>query len=274
MKTFLSPRAWLITILFGFAVVLALFPFARAADTNKEARVTALVHDVRLLSSHAAPRPASLNANVREGTAVRTGGDSRAELTFTNATITRLGANTVFSFSEEARTVDLSSGAILVAVPKGGGTVKVNTAVASVAVTGGIYMHEYHAHAVSKSFVIEGTGIITIKGIRAEPCVLHARQMMVFPPNPVRCPEVLNFDLTKLINGRLFTFHKLPDWVSELISIELQNGANNPPPGGVVDPVNQDSIDQNTNAHPMSEPPTPRPTFKGSPPTNISRRPK
>jgi hypothetical protein len=267
MKTLFPPRAWLITILFGFGVVLALFPFARAADTNKEARVTALVHDVRLLSSRAAPRPASLNDNVREGTAVRTGGDSRAELTFTNATITRLGANTVFSFSEDAKTVDLSSGAILVAVPKGGGTVKINTAVASAAVTGGIAMSEYHPHAVSKILIIEGTGVITIKGVRIEPCILHAHQMMVFPWHPVRCPEALNFDLSKLINGKLFTFAQLPGWVSELISAELQNP---PPPGVVTDLTNQDTLDENANAHPMSG--TPLPTFKGSPPgTNIGK---
>lgn len=267
MKTLLSPRAWLITILFGFAVVLALFPFARAADTNKEARVTAVVHNVRLLSSRAAPRPAILNDNVREGTAVRTGGDSRAELTFTNATITRLGANTVFSLSEEAKKVDLSSGAILVAVPKGGGTIRINTAVASAAVTGGILMYEYHPHAVSKVLVVEGTGVITIKGIRTEPCLLHARQMMVFPPNPRRCPDALNFDLGKLIKGKLFTFALLPGWVSELISTELQNP---PPPGVVTDLINQDTLDENTNAHPMSAPPTPRPTSSGAR-TNIRK---
>lgn len=63
--------------------------------TLKEARVTLVVQDVRLLPSNAAPRPASVNDPVRAGTAVRTCTQSRSELTLTDLTITRLGANTM-----------------------------------------------------------------------------------------------------------------------------------------------------------------------------------
>ena len=51
-----------------------------------------------------------MSDDVREGTAVRTGVDSRAELTFTDLTITRLGANTVFSFNEGTRELNFGSG--------------------------------------------------------------------------------------------------------------------------------------------------------------------
>ena len=43
----------------------------------KEARVTQVVQDVKLLPRQAAPRPARISDEVRNGTAVRTGVDSR-----------------------------------------------------------------------------------------------------------------------------------------------------------------------------------------------------
>ncbi|HEV2047170.1 MAG TPA: hypothetical protein VGQ95_11310 [Chthoniobacterales bacterium] len=82
-----------------------------SATEQKQARVTEAIHDVRLLVGQTAARSAAVNDTVYEGTAVRTGTDSRAELTFTDQTLTRLGANTVFSFGGAARTYDLGSGA-------------------------------------------------------------------------------------------------------------------------------------------------------------------
>jgi hypothetical protein len=61
-----------------------------AADL-KEAQVTQVIQDVRLLPSNASPRPAAVSDNVRQGTAVQTGVQSRSELTFKDKTITRLG---------------------------------------------------------------------------------------------------------------------------------------------------------------------------------------
>src|SRR5437588_5822609 len=69
-------------------------------DVLKEARVSQVIKDVQLLRSNGAPRPATTTDVVRQGTAVRTGADSRAELTFTDLTIARMGANTIFSFDE------------------------------------------------------------------------------------------------------------------------------------------------------------------------------
>src|SRR5258708_4829760 len=110
----------------------------------KEARVTEVVKDVKLLPGQGQPRPATLSDNVRGDTAVRTGVDSRAELTFADLTIARLGANTIFSFNESSRTVDLGNGAILLRVPKGSGGAKVQTAAVTAAITGTTVIVEYH----------------------------------------------------------------------------------------------------------------------------------
>ncbi len=106
-----------------------------AADL-KEAQVTQVIQDVRLLPSNASPRPATVNDNVRQGTAVKTGVQSRSELTFKDQTITRLGEKTIFSVGEGARTIDLGTGQFLLYVPKNSGSAKVKTGAVTAAVTG------------------------------------------------------------------------------------------------------------------------------------------
>ncbi len=106
-----------------------------AADV-KEGQVTQVIQDVRLLPSNASPRPAAVNDNVRQGTAVQTGVQSRSELTFKDKTITRLGEKTIFSVGEGARTMDLGSGQILLYVPKKSGGAKIKMGPVTAAITG------------------------------------------------------------------------------------------------------------------------------------------
>ncbi len=49
------------------------FPNEVSADELKEAKVTQVIQDVRVLPSNASPRPAAVNDDVRHGTAVQTG---------------------------------------------------------------------------------------------------------------------------------------------------------------------------------------------------------
>ena len=144
----------------AFAVAIGLTRFTIAAE-KKEARVTQVVHDVRLLVSNAPPRPASVNDNVGQGTAVRTGSDSRTEVTFTDRTLARLGANTVFSFGEGARDLDLASGNVLLYIPKSSGARRINTAVATVAGTSFTTMAEYHPKSWLKFITLQGHGSVS-----------------------------------------------------------------------------------------------------------------
>jgi hypothetical protein len=106
-----------------------------AADV-KEGQVTQVIQDVRILPSNASPRPAVVNDNVHQGTAVQTGVQSRSELTFKDKTITRLGEKTIFSVGEGARTMDLGSGQFLLYVPKKSGGAKVKMGPVTAAITG------------------------------------------------------------------------------------------------------------------------------------------
>src|SRR4051812_9978758 len=112
-ERFLCSRDHPLTV--GIAVIgctlLALITVCPAAEL-KDARVSQVIKDVKLLPAQAAPRPAVVSDQVRDGTAVRTGVDSRAELTFTDQTMARLGANTIFSFREGTRNLELGGGAM------------------------------------------------------------------------------------------------------------------------------------------------------------------
>ena len=111
-------------------------PNALSADELKEAKVTQVVQDVKLLPSNASARPAVVNDNVRQGTAVETGVQSRSELTFKDKTMTRLGERTIFSVGQGARTIDLGSGQFLLYVPKKAGATNVKMGPVSAAITG------------------------------------------------------------------------------------------------------------------------------------------
>ena len=74
-------RVRLIGTLFAFALPIWPAKFTMAAGQNG-ARVTQTIRNVQLVAPNIAPRSASVNDdNVPARTAVRTGSDSRAELT-------------------------------------------------------------------------------------------------------------------------------------------------------------------------------------------------
>ena len=259
MKATLRKSILPFAVLFACAVAVGIGRLAPAA-IQKQARVTEAVRDVHLLAGQAAARPAGVNDTVHEGTAVRTGTDSRAELTFLDQTLTRLGANTVFSFGAAARTYDLGSGAILMSAPKAAGTLKITTAVATCAVSGFTAILERHSNTWNKFIILHGDGWLQIKGISGDPCHLHTGQMVVFPPHPTHCPPVLNIDISKLLNGKLVKgFNgQLPEL--DLILADIHNPKISPPGGGLIDPTSQDAISQAMSAH-METPPAPRPTI-------------
>lgn len=127
MKTIYTLQVCLI---FATAVVTA----GQAADL-KESKITQVVNDVEIISASAqAPKSAAVNDLFSIPDILRTGKASRAELTAKDETITRIGADTVFSFDPANRTIDLKRGSLLFHSPhgKGGGTIHTGSATASV----------------------------------------------------------------------------------------------------------------------------------------------
>ena len=185
-----------------------------SAPELKQARVTQVLHDVKLLPRQAAPRPATLSDLVTNGTAVRTGTDSRSELTFRDATITRLGANTIFSFDKGTRNLELGGGAILLQVPKHAGGAKITTAAVTAAITGTTVLMEYHPDSYIKFIVLEGTGRMYLKDHPGESVLVHAGQMLITKPNASRLSDPVDVDLSRLVKTCLLItdFPPLPNF--------------------------------------------------------------
>ena len=131
----IQSRFILTTVSLAFALASGLSNEV-SADELKEAKVTQVIQNVQVLPSNAAPRPAAVNDNVRQGTAVQTGVQSRSELTFKDQTITRLGEKTIFSVGEGPRTIDLGSGQFLLYAPKKAGGTKIKAGAVTAAITG------------------------------------------------------------------------------------------------------------------------------------------
>ena len=87
-------------------------------------------------SMAAAPRPVPQGAVVQNENVVRTGTESRAELEFTDLTLARLGANSIFSFDAQARALNFTQGALLFSKPARSGRVEVHSGAITAAITG------------------------------------------------------------------------------------------------------------------------------------------
>jgi len=182
-------------------VLLSLIGAARSTNAAQpnEATITQLVNDVQLHAAQAAPHAASVNDKVRDGSRVQTGMDSRTELTFADQALARLSANTVFSFNEGTRNLDLAEGAVLLRVPKGAGGAKISTAAMTAAITGTTVIVEYHPHAYIKFIGLEGTARLYLKRRWGESVLIRPGQMLITNPDAKGLPDPVDVDLERLL---------------------------------------------------------------------------
>src|SRR5438067_4352193 len=222
-------------IMFRNIVVLALIfvgIVTSPAAQLKEARVTEVVKDVKLLPTGAAPRPAAISDEVRDGTAVRTGVESRSELKFPDQTLARLGANTIFSFSEGTRDLNLQDGAMLLRVPKGAGGARISSSAVTAAITGTTVMLETHPltkknkNAYYKFIVLEGTARLYLPGRLGESTLVKAGQMIIMRADSKMIPEPVDVDIGKITQSSfLVTGFATPPRSEASIAFEKTNQA-------------------------------------------------
>ena len=261
-------------------VLLCCIALSAHAAPLREARVTQVVSDVKLLPERAEPRPASVNDMVRDGTAVRTGTQSRSELTFADRTMTRLGQNTIFSFRGEpappaegpadlsfeapahltrsapssratgGRVMHLDEGAMLLQVPKGTGGATIQSPVVTAAVTGTTGVGESHAASetnpkpMAKWFCLEGHIIVKLNDGSNRSVQLSAGQMVVTDGRTL--PQPRYFDIAALVNTSPLFNPRPASW--DLIQQEMQNQLNERMAGVFVDSTTMASLDPNTMA--------------------------
>ena len=231
-------------MLFLVFVFATISPMAGAAEL-RAARVTKIINDVKLLPGQAAARAATVNEELGAGTAVRTGVDSRTELTFADLTITRLGANTIFSFNEGTRTIELGGGAVLMQVPRGGTDAKIATAAVTAAITGGTALFESNKGLPTKLLMLEGIGRFYPTGHPEDAAIVHGGEMVMRTVDgritqPAKFNAALVYKTSKLITS----FPTLPnaDLILAVIDqqqAEISQGPSSPPPSDPIDTTDQ-----------------------------------
>jgi len=166
-------------------------------DTGTFTEVIKEVHT--LPAAGAQPVPARVSEVLKAPDRVRTGPESRAELTAPDQTITRIGANTVFSFAGGGRTMNLEQGNMLFHAPKGlgGGTIKSGGAAA--AVLGTTLIVSATPDGGFKVILLEGKGSVTLPGGPA--VTLTAGQLVYVRPGGKGASPVLNINLARLVAG-------------------------------------------------------------------------
>jgi FecR-like protein len=219
----------ILTIASLVSVLAAWVPNEVSAADLKEAQVTQVVQDVKLLPSNAAPRPAVVNDNVRQGIAVQTGVQSRSELTFKDKTITRLGEKTISSVGEGARTINLSSGQFLLYVPKNSGGAKIKMGAVTAAITGTTVLGNVNPSGTASFTVLEGSACIHLDSV-GQSLEVHAGQKLTFDPVANRLEDPVDVDLNQVLTSSLVKgFRPLPSAPLIQQEIQKQHGAT----GGV-----------------------------------------
>lgn len=122
-----------------FLLALGMFTLPLVAAPLTSGTFTEIIHEVNTLSPSGQATPAKVSDFLIAPARVRTGAHARAELTAPDDTITRIGADTTFSFADSGRTLKLEKGSLLFHSPKGkgGGVIKTGGAVAAVLGTTG-----------------------------------------------------------------------------------------------------------------------------------------
>jgi hypothetical protein len=185
-------KPFAVCLCLGSILVVSVSP---AADL-KQSKFTQVVNDVRVISAvDNFEKPAVVNAVFHMPDLVRTGDASRAELVAADDTITRVGANTVFSFDPANRTIDLQQGSLLFHSPKGkgGGTIHTGSATASVLGTT-IIVTTTHNGGFK---VIDLEGHVAIKFLNGLRQSLNPGQMTFVLPGGHPAP-IINIRLDKL----------------------------------------------------------------------------
>lgn len=227
------------------AVLLSWCMGAQATDLT-QSTLTEIINDVKLQAAGAATAsPAQANTIFKSPDLLRTGAASRAELTAADQTITRVGANTVFSFEAAGRNIDLEQGSVLFHAPKGKGGGVIKSGGAAAAVLGTTIIVSYSAQAGFKLIVLEGEAQASLADGSAK--IIHAGQMIIILPGAKAFGDLQTIDLAKLVAGSNlingFT-HELPSLDLIKAAIAAQQGTS--PTEDYAGSNHQRNIDNNT----------------------------
>src|SRR5712671_5720186 len=162
------------------------------------AEVTKIINRVSVVDPAKGGHPAMLRDVIKDDLALQTGARSRSELLFQDNTLSRIGAETFFSFKTGTRDMTLEKGSMLLQVPKGLGGAKIHTAAVTAAITGTTIMMEYSPGQYLKVLVLEGSLRLSRNGSH-DSLVLHPGKMVIMRPDAKKIPDPIDVGLAQIV---------------------------------------------------------------------------
>src|SRR5437667_12498557 len=181
------------------AVSCIFLPHSSAAAPLSSAEVTKIINRVSVIDPAKGGHPAVMREVIKDDLGLQTGARSRSELLFQDNTLTRIGAETFFSFKTGTRDMTLEKGSMLLQVPKGLGGAKIHTAAVTAAITGTTIMMEYSPGQYLKVLVLEGSLRLSRNGSFGNSLVLHPGKMVIMRPDAKKIPDPVDVDLAEIV---------------------------------------------------------------------------
>ena len=180
-----------------------------AAGPLSSAEVTKIINRVSVIDPAKGGHSAVMREVIKDDLGLRTGARSRSELLFQDNTLTRIGAETFFSFKTGTRDMTLEKGSMLLQVPKGLGGAKIHTAAVTAAITGTTIMMEYIPGSYIKVLVLEGSLRLSRNGTFGDSLLLRPGKMVIMRPDAKKIPDPIDVDLEQIV--KTSTLVNFPD---------------------------------------------------------------
>ena len=187
------------------------------------AEVTKIINRVSVVDPEKGGHPAAIREVIKDDLGLQTGVQSRSELLFQDDTLTRIGAETFFSFKTGTRDMTLEKGSMLLQVPKGLGGAKIHTAAVTAAITGTTIMMEYFPDQYIKVLVLEGSLRLSRNGTFGDSLVLTPGKMVIMRPDAKKIPDPIDVDLENVV--KTSTLVNFPNEAAPLPSMPLIQAA-------------------------------------------------
>ena len=179
--------------LFSFGV-----SFGFAATEFKDAEITTLKNIVEHDAGQGAA-PAKVSEKISENSKVTTAAASMAELTFGDSSITRIGANSVFSFQSKERLVKLDKGTALIHATPGNGGATVDCGGVTAAVSGSTFMASRSATGGAVFVLLESSGSLKVTTPGGQTAIILPGQAASTGTGPKSGIQVFDVDVKKVM---------------------------------------------------------------------------
>ena len=213
------------TIAMSVALLLTLrFSTAASSAQLNEARVTAVSKNVTVLSAQSPAHSAALNDRVTDNAIVRTGDQSRAELTLANQSVARLWARTIINLRDGARNLYLQDGAMFLQVPRGAAFTTIRASDVAANVSGASVVFQCHPN-VFKFLVLRGTARLYRPDQVGESVLVSAGQL-VFGNPKAALSDPVDFEIGHFLKTSRFITDFAPLRGDASMASEIQKQQN------------------------------------------------